>query len=71
MGFVILCGMSIEHIVIGERKDAEKKMESLVKMNRKTMRHQFPTDAGYDAVYKWSVETAPLTIAGNVKKMEG
>ena len=62
MGYVITCNGRIEHIFIGPRADADKKMEKMREANRKAMKHLYEAGSSYDEDYKWKVQSAPVTI---------
>ena len=62
MGYVITCNGTVEHIYVGPRADADRKMEKMRENNRKAMKHLYEASGDYDEDYKWEVKSAPVTI---------
>lgn len=62
MGYVITCNTRIEHVVIGPRSEAEKKMEKLAANNFKAMGHIYESRQHYDVNHRWEIVSAPATV---------
>ena len=67
LAFVITCNISVEHVVIGSREQANAKMEKMRVNNFKAIGRG--DQELYDATYKWDVKTAPLTNASHALEM--
>lgn len=62
IGYAITCNKSVEHIFVGPRNEADKKMEKMREANRKALKHLYEATGNYDDDYQWAVVSAPVTV---------